>query len=213
MFIFNDFIHPADLVCTEPVNDDLNHTHFQYFDKDGFELNKAEQAYYTANDYYITANFLNKPAWMCDWISKDSSDVWKSRFVLDHSFTTYRCNYRGKAHDQIKNYAKNSPEAKWLLQIRPKWGFDFDLGAINKDGNIFELLHVEYDTYFYRDFNETRKSVEDKILNMDWDKAADEVWDRREEWCLLPGYKQNDWKANLLLGWEFCEYIEKAVKV
>lgn len=212
MFILNDFIHPADLVCTESIDEPLDHTHFQYFDKDGFELNAAEQLYYRANGYHIDANFLNKPAWMSNWISEDMGPDWGTKFVLDHCFTTYRCNYRGKAYDHIKGYAENHPAAKWLLQIRPKWGIDFDLGALNSEGEMFELLHVEYDTYFYRDFNETRKRLEDRILEIDWHKAADEIWDRREEWRFLSGYKQNDWKAKLLLGWEFSEYIEKAIK-
>ena len=213
MFNVHDFIHPSDLVCTEATDEALDHRHFQYFDKDGFELNTAEQLFYRANNIHIDAGFLHKPAWMDNWLMQDDNPLWGTKFFLDHSFTCYRCCYRGKARDHIEGYAEHHPPARQLLQIRPKWGFDIDLNAVADTGEIFEVLHIEYDTYTYKDFNEVRNRVTDQLLNIDWESAADEIWHRRDEWNLLKGYKQNDWKANLLLGWEYSEYIEKVFRL
>lgn len=213
MFTVNEVDYPSDLVCTDPVQDhQFDENDFHYFDKDGFELNKAEQLFYHAAGHDINTGYLNKPAWMSLWIALDEPEK-KSRIFIDHAFCTYRCNYRGQAAEQIKEQVRMYPEAHQLLQIRPKWGFDIDINAIAEDGTVFEVLHVEYDTYFYKQFNTQRQIVEDQLMSIDWNSAADEVWDRRLEWSKLTGYKQNDWKANLLLGWKYSEYIKKAIKI
>lgn len=213
MLTINEVDHPSELVCVdEVVGHVFDETEFQYFDKDGFELNKAEQLFYDASGHDIHTGYLNKPAWMSLWIAMDDPEK-ASRFFIDHAFCTYRCNYRGAAADQIKEHLDLYPQAQQLLQIRPKWGFDVDINAIADDGTVFEVLHVEYDTYFYKQFNTQRQIVEDQLMSINWDDAADEIWDRRSEWTKLTGYKQNDWKANLLLGWKYSEYIKKAIKI
>ena len=211
MLRINDMFQPADLTCVDAYDGELTYDDFQYFDKDGFELNRAEEKLYRANELSVDTGYLHKVAYMANWIDLEEAE--EPRFFMDHSFTCFRANYRGEAQKQIEEIAKWHPPARWLLQIRPKWGFDMDLNAVSNSGEIFELLHFEYDSYYYTDFVTQKKRVEDKLISIDWNAAADEVWDRRSEWEMWPGFKQNDWKTNLLMGWELSESTEKAIFV
>jgi hypothetical protein len=50
-----------------------------------------------------------------------------------------------------------------------------------------------------------------KVRHTDWQDAADQVWEQRDQWQHLKGFDQNHWKAEYLLGWSKAEYTEKAV--
>lgn len=192
-------ILPRHAVCDQPV-DGLTSADFLYFDKDGFELSKAEQKFYRAMNYPIDNPILNHTCWQEDWIV--GSDL------IDHAMLLCRCSYQGEAREQIKEWKPKAPFADYLLQTRARWGFDFALDAV-RDDTIFEVIHIEVDSYDYDHFCEMKDKVETCLLNMDWENAADQIWNNKSKWINLKGFDQNHWKANNLLGWNKAEYTEK----
>ena len=181
---------------------------FCYFDKDGFELNIAEQKFYSAMNYPIWHKILNHHCWQEPWFELESQD---SNLILDHSMFLCRCNYERDAAEQLKELQKTIPLADYLLRTKRKWGFDFALDAVAEDGTVYEILHVEWDHYDYEIFKNRLISFEYTVRHTDWRDAADKIWNCRDQWQHLKGFDQNHWKAEYLLGWTKAEYTEKTV--
>ena len=208
MFIRHDPMVTSDPVCDKAV-DTLEPQDFQYFDKDGFELNIAEQKFYRAMGYPIHEKILNHTCWQVTWYTVDEQR--SNGLFLDHSMLLQRCTYVGEARRQIEEFAKTVPQAKLLLQLRPKWGFDFDLNAVSPDGTVYEVLHIEYDTNDYNQFRDRVVIFEQTVKYRNWITTAEEIWQQRKSWQHLKGFDQNHWKANYILGWQQSEYLEKAI--
>lgn len=205
MFQVYDSNINSNIFCFKSVND-LTKEDFQYFDKDGFELNIAEQKFYSAMNFPIHYPILNHCCWQVPWYTMEENE---HGLFLDHSMTLARCGYNGHARDQLESIKKDIPQAQQLLQIKPKWGYDFDLNAISDDGTVFEVLHIEYDSRDYDQFAQSQLMFEQFVKRTDWVSAAKTVWKKRDEWEHLKGFEQNHWKANYLLGWKQAEYLEK----
>lgn len=205
MFQIHDSNINSNIFCSKSV-DNLEKTDFQYFDKDGFELNIAEQKFYNAMNYPIHYPILNHVCWQVPWYTMQEND---HGLFLNHSMTLARCGYSGHAFDQLQSLKQTFPQAQQLLQIKPKWGYDFDLNAISSNGTVFEVLHIEYDSRDYNKFAESQLMFEQFVKRTDWVQAAKDIWAYREEWQNLKGFEQNHWKANYLLGWKQAEYLEK----
>ena len=192
--------------CSNPVTD-LCSKDFRYYDKDGFELNQAEQKFYTAMQYPIDFPILNHHCWQEPWFELERTNL---GLILDHSMFLCRASYEGAAEAQLKELKHSIPTADYLLRTRRKWGFDFALDAVC-DGETFEVLHVEYDNCDYEDFKNRMILFEYTVRHTDWRDAADRVWAQRDQWQHLQGFDQNHWKAEFLLGWRKAEYTEKSV--
>lgn len=202
-------IHPITLTrtptCTETVRG-LTAEDFRYYDKDGFELNRAEQKFYGRMKYPIGYPILNHVCWQEPWIELNDPE---GQLILDHSMFLCRASYEGKAAEQLTKL--KIPQASYLLQTKQKWGFDFALDAVAEDGTAYEVIHIEYDSYDYDIFANKMSNFEQLVFNTDWRKAARVIWNTRELWCHLSGFEQNHWKAHYLLGWQKAEYTEKSV--
>lgn len=181
---------------------------FQYYDKDGFELNQAEQKFYSAMNLPINYPILNHRCWQEPWFELETD---KLGLILDHSIFLCRCDYDKDAAAQLKELKSTIPLADYLLKTRRKWGFDFALDAVSNDGSVFEVLHVEYDNYEYDEFKNRMICFEYKIRHTDWVDAAKNIWKARDQWQHLKGFDQNHWKAEYLLGWTKAEYTEKSI--
>jgi hypothetical protein len=193
--------------CSNSVVD-LHAEDFRYYDKDGFELNRAEQKFYTAMGLPINYPCLNHTCWQEPWFELESAEL---RLILDHSIFLCRCNYNGAALEQLKKLQQEIPLTDLLIKTRCKWGFDFALDAVADDGTIYEVLHVEYDHYDYEYFKNRMIDFEWTVRHTDWVDAARRVWQARDQWQILQGFDQNHWKAEYLLGWTKAEYTEKTV--
>jgi hypothetical protein len=192
--------------CNRTV-DDLSADYFQYYDKDGFELNIAEQKFYKAMGHPIDDPILNHTCWQQPWFELEYDDL---NLILDHSMFLCRCNYEREAEEQLQRLKKNIPLADYLLQTRRKWGYDFALDAV-RDNQIFEVLHVEYDSVDFDQFNDRMIRFDFTVRHTDWRDAADRIWSQKDQWQHLKGFDQNHWKAEYLLGWKRAEYTEKSV--
>jgi len=193
-------------VCTQSV--DLEPKDFQYYDKDGFELNQAEQKFYSAMHYPINDPILNHRCWQQPWFQLTNNNL---NLILDHSMFLCRCNYEQDAATQLKKLKETVPLADYLLQTKRKWGFDFALDSVAADGTAYEVLHVEYDNCDYDTFKNRMIWFEYAVRHTDWHDAAQRVWLQRDQWQCLTGFDQNHWKAHYLLGWSKAEYTEKTV--
>ena len=197
----------SDPICSKVV-EGLVPNDFLYYDKDGFELNQAEQKFYAVMGFPIEYPILNHCCWQEPWYILEES---VENLILDHCMILHRCSYQGAARNQLLELAHTVPYANLLLNTRTKWGYDFALDGISPEGTVFEVLHVEYDNNNYHSFSNHLLSFEFTIKHIDWNDAAIKVWQRREEWMPLKGFDQNHWKAHYLLGWTRSEFLEKAV--
>lgn len=188
--------------------DDLSAEDFRFYDKDGFELNIAEQKFYSVMGHPLDNLCLNHRCYQEDWFRLERDDL---GLILDHSLILHRCNYTGDAAEQLESLKFQIPTAGYLLNTKPKWGFDFALDAVAEDGTVFEVLHIEFDSNDYEYFKTRLIMMEYTIRHTDWVDAAQRVWAEKPQWQYLKGFSQNDWKAEYLLGWNKCEYTEKAV--
>jgi hypothetical protein len=205
MFNRKDVLLISNPQCLNAV-DDLSSEDFQYYDKDGFELNSAEQKFYRTMGYPINYPILNHICWQEPWFElKDNGQG----LVLDHSMFLCRAAYNGEARRQLEEFKSHTPQADLLLRTRIKWGYDFALDAV-RDGEVFEVLHIEYDNTDYQTFTDSMIKFEWMVRHRDWSDAADSIWIQRDSWQHLTGFDQNHWKAKYLLGWERSEYTEKS---
>ena len=173
--------------CSKSV-DNLSKEDFQYYDKDGFELNQAEQKFYAAMGYPIDYPCLNHRCYQEPWFRLESEEL---GLILDHSLILHRCNYTGAASEQLQELKSTVPTAGYLLNTKSKWGFDFALDAVSEDGTVFEVLHIEFDSNDYEYFKTRLIMMEYTIRHTDWVDAARRVWAERLQWQYLKGFKQN----------------------
>jgi len=197
----------SDPSCTKRI-EDLDVSDFRYYDKDGFELNLAEQKFYAAMKYPIDHEILNHHCWQEPWFELENKT---SDLILDHSMFLCRCRYIGEAEQQLRELKTDVPQADMLLRTKQKWGFDFALDAVSDNGTVFEVLHVEYDHCDYDFFKNRMINFEWTVRHTDWTDAAHSVWQHRERWESLQGFEQNHWKSNFLIGWTKAEYTEKSI--
>ena len=193
--------------CCEHSVDNLSTSDFQYYDKDGFELNLAEQKFYRAMDFPINYPLLNHTCWQQPWFELEHTDI---DLILDHSMFLCRCSYERDAAEQLKKLKDTIPFADYLLRTKRKWGYDFALDAV-RDGTTFEVIHVEYDNLDFDHFRNRMINFEWTVRHTDWQDCADRIWQQRDKWQQLQGFDQNHWKAEYLLGWSKAEYTEKTV--
>ena len=191
-------------VCEYAV-ENLTAEDFFYYDKDGFELNRAEQKYYLKQKYPLN-NCLNHICWQEPWFELNNNND----LILDHSLILHRARYSGKAEEQIYKYKKEAPQSTLLLQTKQKWGFDFAMDALDQHRNVYEVLHVEYDSCNYDEFINYLVAMEYKLKHIDWINAAQSILLNKNKWESLPGFHSNDWKSKFLLGWSRAEHTLKS---
>lgn len=207
MFRRHDVTLMSNPSCSRAV-DNLEDRDFRYYDKDGFELNQAEQKFYSAMSYPIQYPCLNHTCWQEPWFELEKG---VDNLILDHSLFLCRCDYDKEALDQLQQIKNTFPLADLLMRTKRKWGFDFSLDAVSREGTVYEVLHIEYDNYDYENFKNRMINFEWIVRHTDWSDAARRIWAERESWQHLHGFDQNNWKAEYLLGWKKAEYTEKTV--
>lgn len=206
MFKRHDVNVRSNPACTKLV-EGLDSQDFSYYDKDGFELNQAERKFYHAMNFPINHPILNHCCWQEPWFELMH---YKDELILDHSMFLCRCNYEEAALEQLKEFKNHTPYADLLIKTRVKWGFDFALDAVH-NGEIFEVIHIEYDHYDYERFRNRMLHFDHIVRHTDWRDAANNVWQNRHQWQHLQGFDQNNWKAKYLIGWTKAEYTEKSI--
>ena len=193
-------------ICFNAV-ENLDTSDFRYYDKDGFELNIAEQKFYSAMNFPINYPILNHTCWQEPWFELENNDL---SLILDHCIFLCRASYSGQARDQLDALSNSIPYAGLLTRTKTKWGFDFALDAV-RDNEVFEVLHVEYDHNNFELFRNQMINFEWTVRHTDWQDAADRIWQARDQWKPLKGFDQNHWKSKFLIGWNKSEILEKSI--
>ena len=186
-FTNNEFVVPA--VLTVPVRDDYFSQHnIEHFDNDGFQLNRIEQLYYTANGIH-TEECLSVNAAHYIWATVNHPN-----YILDHSMVLTRCCYAGQALEQLKEHSQQFPYLRKYLTMKPKWGFDFALEYFDDDVYM-ELLHFERDFNNLDNAKREKSKIEQKLQSTDWAAFTLYIKRTRAEWSTFSGMNQNNWKA------------------
>jgi len=194
--------------CTEKVPQELlNNDNCLFYDKDGFELTSLEKEYYSVSGFrdYLK-NFLNHICFQEQWFELRTN----KNFILDHSLILHRCSFKGDAKQQLQDNLKKLPKLSYLLQCPTKWGLDFSLDYVSNNGELVEVLHIEYDTKSYNEFLNYKLYFENFVQTTDWNYFANFLLKKKNEWAHLVGFDQNNWKARQL-GFKQAEITHKSI--
>lgn len=190
IFKFQKTNFREDISIKDEIPDDLLlYEHFDYFDRDGYELTVLERSIH--NHFKIPLNSCLNHISVCDrWVHQTK----ECAIVLDHSLISHRFSYEDKSRDQIEKLCKKRPELRKLLAIKPKWGVDFSVDFIDNN-NCFELVHIEYDAYNYSDIHLAASKLSSLIMNTDFKQLASTLMDEQDKWSKLNSDDQSDYKA------------------
>jgi hypothetical protein len=72
---------------------------------------------------------------------------------------------------------------------------DISVDYADDQGNVFELLHWEYDGFDVDEIANKKINVEKFLLSVDWNAAAAEMIERKKEWHYLGFFEQSAWKT------------------
>ena len=180
--------NPIDKLLFIPVPDDL-----ALFDQNGYDLTILEQHFAASNDSITKKHRSHRVALKQDWFVQDQKI---EGAVLNHSLLFERKAYEGLALQQLQLWAKKLPLVYKLISMRPKWGLDFSMDYVDREGNAFEILHWEYDGFSYEEICAVKSYVEPIIKAIDFEQASKDLIKYKNEWHSLDFFAQSDWKCN-----------------
>jgi hypothetical protein len=165
----------------------------EFFDQNGYDLTKLEQLYAVANGANTTRHRNSEHITLRQtWFEDDSPE---SGPHINHAVMFERKGYSGEALQQLTTWAGYRPQFHKLIAMRPKWGLDFSIDYADREGNVFELLHWEYDGFEYNEIADKKAQMEEFLVNQDWTDRARVMIERKEEWHGLDFFEQSEWKT------------------
>ncbi len=163
------------------------------FDQNGYDLTNLEQLYAVANLTPAHAHREHRHAVKAPWFTQPNR---VEGAVHNHSLLFERKGYSGNALEQLEQWAQSNPLVYKIIKMRPKWGLDFSMDYADRAGNVFEVLHWEYDGFDYDEVAERKQQLEAKFAATDWDDAAACILKLKDQWHHLDFFAQSDWKCN-----------------
>ena len=164
----------------------------KYFDQNGYDLTPLEQEYAKIN-LASTDSVRWRTAIKKDWFTSDAI----SGVHLNHADLFERKGYHGYALEQISGYAEGIPTVYKLMHMKPKWGFDISIDYVDQN-KAFEVFHYEWDDFSFSRVTEKQQTLEELVLNIDWEHLAKIFWDKREQWMHLDFDGQTRFKTDYL---------------
>lgn len=159
------------------------------FDQNGYDLTVIEQQYVKDNiRNHREHRYCIKKA----WLQQEPVDVGA---VLNHSLLFERKGYQGAALEQLQQWAIRVPLLHKVIAMRPKWGLDFSMDYVDHQGNAFEILHWEWDSFDYEEIQVRKLQVQARLATTDWDDAGQQLLKRKDEWHHLDFFAQSEWKC------------------
>jgi hypothetical protein len=67
---------------------------------------------------------------------------------------------------------------------------------VDDEGNAFEILHWEWDSFNYEEICAVKDKIEPVLLKINWDQAAQDLIKYKDNWHSLNFFDQSDWKCN-----------------
>lgn len=165
------------------------------FDQNGYDLTKLEIEYamFNASKRYSRHRNHTHVAIKQEWFSQP---VKSQGSVLNHALIFERKGYDKAALAQLDEWSKTHPILQKVARIRPKWGFDFSIDWADQQGNVFEILHYEFDGFEYNEVEDKRRDYEQRFAAIDWDDGAKRLLARKDEWHNLEFFAQSDYKCS-----------------
>ena len=179
---------PIEKLVYLPTTEDL-----ALFDQNGYDLTILEQHFAYSNHKPPKKHREHHFALKEDWFVQDYKI---EGAVLNHSLLFERKAYTGEALRELKAWAKDLPLVHKIIALRPKWGLDFSMDYVDRQGNAFEVLHWEYDGFDYEEVQVRKLQVQAKFATIDWDDAAEQILKHKDQWHHLDFFEQSDWKCN-----------------
>jgi len=183
--------NPTDIVYGTP----LPEYYLDLFDQNGYDLTVIEQRLYRANGLFCEQhrnaqhNSLRQV-----WMTTDPPKPTEGP-VLNHCFLFERKGFKGSALKQLREWALECPLYYKVINIMPKWGIDFSMDYVDRTGECFELLHYEHDSFSFEDALRMKELVEYRLSTVDWNKTAEELLSKKDEWMNLEFFEQSAWKC------------------
>jgi hypothetical protein len=171
-----------------PTHEDVN-----LFDQNGYDLTHIEQHYASSNGADFASHRRHIVALKKPWFEQSIAII--EGPVLNHSLLFERKGYSGDALLQLQCWAKDLPLLHKIIAMRPKWGLDFSMDYVDRQGNAFEILHWEWDSFAHNEIQDVKSQVEPVIQNIDWADAAKVLLARKSEWYNLDFFAQSEWKC------------------
>jgi hypothetical protein len=177
------------------------------FDQNGYDLTELECLFAKANNQPAIEHRY-KQTLKQEWFTQQPK---VEGAVLNHAYLFERKGYSGEAKKQLQQWATTNPLIYKLLSYQPKWGIDFSMDWVDRAGNVFEILHFEYDGFGCEEIEAVKQKLEPIFLNTNWEEAGKQLLQRKSEWHHLGFFDQSDWKCNFfnimperfkMVGWE-----------
>jgi hypothetical protein len=165
----------------------------ELFDQNGYDLTPLEKLYAEANGQAGRWHRPNHYALKSDWLVDEENSATGAH--INHALLFERKGYAGAALAQLEGWARHNNLIYKVIKMRPKWGMDISVDYADDQGNVFELLHWEYDGFDVDEIVDKKINVEKFLLAVDWDKAAAEMIERKKEWHHLGFFEQSAWKT------------------
>jgi hypothetical protein len=178
---------PIEKLLYQPTIEDLD-----LFDQNGYDLTQLEQHFAYGNRVKPKKHREHLRALKQDWFTQLPRTEGAH---LNHSLLFERKGYTGAALEELKFWARTLPLINKVIALRPKWGLDFSMDYADREGNAFEVLHWEWDSFIYEETECIRKLVEPVLLNIDWADAAQQILAHKEQWYSLDFFAQSRWKC------------------
>ncbi len=181
---------PVAKILYQPTTEDID-----LFDQEGYDLTIIEQHFAYSNwaKPKQHRNFIR--AIKEDWFVQERT---LEGSVLNHSYLFERKGYAGKALEELKHWAKTLPLLYKVISIRPKWGLDFSMDWVDREGNAFEVLHWEWDSFVFEETQTMKDRVEPILAAVDWQDVGKYMLKHKDQWYHLDYFAQGDWKSDYL---------------
>ena len=180
--------NPVAKLLYEPTYEDLD-----LFDQNGYDLTTLEQHFaygnYTKPKRQREHRFAVKKDWYTQAVKIEGC-------VLNHSSLFERKAYADLALEQLQHWAKKLPLVHKVISIRAKWGLDFSMDYVDRQGNSFEILHWEWDSFSHEEISIVKQEIEPTLANIDWDDSVNHLIKYKEKCHHLDFFAQSDWKCN-----------------
>jgi hypothetical protein len=163
------------------------------FDQNGYDLTEIEKHFASSNMAGADSHRCHRTAIKQPWF-RQSHTIEGAH--LNHSLLFERKGYTDSALEQLTRWAQELPLLHKIIAMRPKWGLDFSMDYVDRQGNAFEVLHWEWDSFDYDEIAAVKTSVEPVLASIDWNAAAQEILKRKDQWHHLDFFAQSAWKCD-----------------